>query len=445
MNMDQNKVNTIKGLIGQMKESDLRKKVGEVFGVSKTRRNEIYNKIVNTGSPAKTVEKKTMAPPVEGVHTKFNKDSAEIDMVDKKIVTLDDLLEACNVDTEVWEVERHIINKWEVARKDTRRDLSWKNGKIEGYTKDEGEMTVYPLFQVKAWLKKKVEAVSIKKMFAKFLDEAKNYAPKTFSYTPPSNDKNCVLILNLQDFHLGKLAWGKENDGQDWDLKIAQAAYKSAIQDLLAKSPVARVKEIVLIIGSDFFQVDTPKNTTTAGTAVDVDSRWTKAFSVGCDLLTQTIEGLASKFNVTVMAIPGNHDETKSFFLGSYIEAWFRNHNNVRVDNGPKSRKYYGFGKNLVGFVHGNKQKLDDLPLTMMVENQDIISNYKWKFFLTGHLHHDKMKEIKGTKVMTAPALCATDSWHHEHGYVGCVRTSQGILLSEEDGLEAIFYSKPVE
>lgn len=61
----------------------------------------------------------------------------------KRIKTLKDLLAHCEVDLGVWEVERHVINKWEVGAKDA-----------------DGEIVVEPLFQVKAWLRKrKLETV----------------------------------------------------------------------------------------------------------------------------------------------------------------------------------------------------------------------------------------------------------------------------------------------
>src|SRR5689334_6849187 len=53
--------------------------------------------------------------------------------------TLDDLLKHMKVDLSVWDVERHVINKWEVGSKHPRT----------------GEVTVTPLFQIKAWLKRK--------------------------------------------------------------------------------------------------------------------------------------------------------------------------------------------------------------------------------------------------------------------------------------------------
>ena len=54
---------------------------------------------------------------------------------EKNPATLKDLLKACDVDKSIWQVERYVVNKWEVAMK-------------------MGETTIVhrPLFQVKAWL-----------------------------------------------------------------------------------------------------------------------------------------------------------------------------------------------------------------------------------------------------------------------------------------------------
>lgn len=57
---------------------------------------------------------------------------------DERIVTLRQLIEACDIDLGVWDIERHVINKWEVGAKG-----------------DDG-LVVEPLFQVKAWLVRKV-------------------------------------------------------------------------------------------------------------------------------------------------------------------------------------------------------------------------------------------------------------------------------------------------
>lgn len=62
----------------------------------------------------------------------------ELESASSQIKTLDDLVEACKIDLEVWQIDRHVINKWGAL----------------GKTAD-GANVVVPLYQVKAWLSKR--------------------------------------------------------------------------------------------------------------------------------------------------------------------------------------------------------------------------------------------------------------------------------------------------
>ena len=63
------------------------------------------------------------------------RNTATAESTSGRITTLDQLLAFCRVDLDVWRVERHVVNKWEVGAKDPS-----------------GGVVVEPLFQVKAWL-----------------------------------------------------------------------------------------------------------------------------------------------------------------------------------------------------------------------------------------------------------------------------------------------------
>lgn len=69
-----------------------------------------------------------------------------------RIVTLEQMLKYCEIDKEEWKVERYLVNKWEIARKQTEKDLVWEGGSLEGYSRDTGKFFTSPLFQVKVWL-----------------------------------------------------------------------------------------------------------------------------------------------------------------------------------------------------------------------------------------------------------------------------------------------------
>ncbi len=339
--------------------------------------------------------------------------SAEIVTDDTK--NLEDVLAICNVNEQNWNVKSFAVDQ-----------------------KASGKFTWRVSFD-----KKKPE-VNDSALLDEFIEKASQHAPKKWNIEKPSGNKDCVFILAPVDLHLQKLCWAKAV-GADYDLAIAKQVFNDAISDLMKKVPVDRVEKIAIVIGSDFFHTDTEQNTTTAGTHVDVDSRWEKAFSEGCDLIVDAISALSQKIPVTAIVIQGNHDKTRSYYLGAYLSAWFRNNKNVTINNAPTHRKYLSYGKTLVGFSHGNNEKLKSLPMIMMRENQETISNHKYMEFLVGHRHIEAVEETLGVKVRTCSSLCPADGWHSEKGYVANVRTCQGFLYSKNHGIEAIYYSKPVE
>jgi len=104
---------------------------------------------------ADAVFEKEEEPDSEEFTKKVEGNNMEVIGPPGRILSLEDLLKACDVDLEEWEVDRYVVNKWEVGRKQTEKDLVWENGVVNGYTTDTGKMHVEPLFQVKAWLVRK--------------------------------------------------------------------------------------------------------------------------------------------------------------------------------------------------------------------------------------------------------------------------------------------------
>lgn len=90
-----------------------------------------------------------------------SKDTSEIEYRSQRITTLEQMLEICKVDLNIWEVERYIVNKWEVGVKSQSKTLAWENGKIiQGNLSTKAEVIVEPLFQIKVWLKRKNTEIS---------------------------------------------------------------------------------------------------------------------------------------------------------------------------------------------------------------------------------------------------------------------------------------------
>ncbi len=93
----------------------------------------------------------------------------------RRIKTLEALIDECGIDLEVWKVERHVINKWEVGAKDLV-----------------GNIVVQPLYQVKAWLSKKVPDKTVFPPFQ--IVHVK--APKAKRVEIPKREVKTALVLS---------------------------------------------------------------------------------------------------------------------------------------------------------------------------------------------------------------------------------------------------------
>lgn len=395
-----------------------RRFLGSALGLKKSQRNDVAARIlkeegVKPGNVARGEGADTQNR--ETITTRLIGDEFSADVEVSRQQTLEEVIQLCNVDLTKWEPKGFSLTR-------KKSGFGWN-----------------------ARFSKKDHSTDFSPAIAAFEAASKAHAPKKWAYDKTmSKERDCLYVLNTHDVHFGKLAHPPETGGAPWDTRIADQVFRQIINELMDKAPKDRIEEVIIIVGSDMLQIDNNQSTTTAGTYVDSDTRLAKVFEVAAKAVTDIVEQLASRFKVRVIAIPGNHDSTISFCLGKYVEAWFRTHPNVVIDSSPKSRKYYGYGKTLIGFDHGNDTKLNDLPLILMRENQDTISQYRYQEVLTGDKHHEFVNDIKGVRVRIAPALCPNDRWHSAKGYVGNMRQSQGLLYHRESGLEAVFYSTPL-
>ena len=184
---------------------------------------------------------------------------------------------------------------------------------------------------------------------------------------------------------------------------------------------------------------------TTAGTKQDMDSRFGKVYREARQTLVQAIDMMKQIAPVDIVVQPGNHDSISLFTMGDSLECYYHDEKGVTVNNSAFPRKYYRFGQTLIAFAHGDKESLKKLPLLGAVENKKDWAECKYIEWHTGHKHMEQVSEDMGIKVRILPSITAPDFWHSSMGYVGNVRNAQAFLYHKDNGLEAIFYSKPVK
>ena len=263
-----------------------------------------------------------------------------------------------------------------------------------------------------------------------------------YVYDKDTNQNGSFLFeLPIMDFHLGKLSWSGETGQADYDLKLAEMLWRKTVDDLIVKAlGFGDIEKIIFPVGQDFFHFDTPRTTTTAGTQMDSDTRWEKMFVKGIELLVWAIEKLRKIAPVEVLWIPGNHDQMLSYAATVGLSQRYSNINSVTVDLSATPRKYRLFGKNLIGYSHGEKEgkRLEGL---MQVEAPELWGKSVFREFHMGHLHTELTKTNNGIIFRRISAITATDSWHVENGFIGSVRQAQAFIWDKELGLQAILNS----
>ena len=351
------------------------------------------------------------------------------------IHTLEQLVEYAKIDLNLWNVDRFVVNKWEVAAKDNSGHLHSK-----------------PLFQVKAFLSKKKHIEEARQE----IDELKKLAKSSASRPLPVkklNNGNLMLEINIPDAHLGKLAHTVETRGANYDTKVAEHEYDTAFRTLLARASKYKYDEIVYVVGNDLLQSDDPEGRTTKGTYVSTDGRFYKTFKVARTMIVKHIETLRQYARIVrVIVVPGNHDSRSCFHLGDSLECYFHNYSDVVVDNEPVARKYLLFGKVLLGFTHGHTGKHSDYPMLMASEVPELFGLSKFREMHCGHRHKTQsdltrvreIDESHGVRVRILSALTATDAWHSQSGFVGNLRGAEAFVWDAESGLVANYhYNNP--
>lgn len=344
----------------------------------------------------------------------------------ERVKSLADLIRVCEIDTAEWDVERYVCNKWETSAKVGPQDTA--------------EVKVTELYQVKAWLKRKVALLAARAEVEALLAEARQGLPTIKAVAPKAPKSGFMLELNIADLHNGKLAWSGETGHDPYDTKIAEALHDAAVEALLQRTSAYRFDEIVLAVGNDLLHVDSRSNQTTAGTPQDTDSRYYKVFLSTRRMTQRAIERCRKLARVRVVMVPGNHDRDSVWHLGDSLACVYDGCKDVVINNAPTQRKYVEFGKVMLMLTHGDKGKRADYPLLMATEQAAMFGRTQFREAHTGHLHQTQVQEWHGVRVRILPSLAGVDAWHAENTYTGNIRAAEAFIWSASEGLVGTAY-----
>jgi hypothetical protein len=265
------------------------------------------------------------------------------------------------------------------------------------------------------------------------IEDMKAHAPKYPVIKYPVSKEGYCLVIDPADVHIGKLCSAFET-GEDYNNQIAVNRVREGVHGILNKAKGFRADKILLIIGNDILHVDTPRRTTTSGTPQDTDGMWYDNFLIAKKIYIEIIETLLTIAPVHVQYDPSNHDYTNGFFLADSIASHFSNCKSISFNVSPAHRKYFVYGKNLIGTTHNDGAKETDLALLMAHEAADNWAGCKHKYFYTHHIHHKKSKDYMSVCVEALRSPSGTDSWHHRNGYDHAPKAIEAFIHCKEHG-----------
>lgn len=334
-----------------------------------------------------------------------------ISITEGEPITPEIVMEAHNIDPNLWEVVTFKNNFWQSQAKGGKK---------------------ISLYQSKITVKPKLFALNMFDIKRHF----EGFKPKHIQAEPNYNDvsHNIMIEVNICDLHLGKLAWNGDT-GEDYDYKIATKSFNKIIENNIRKIKEYKPEKILFVWCNDFFNADGITESTTGGTPQSCDLRWQKLFMVGCDLLVNAIETFKQYAPVESFYIASNHARQAEFYALCYLDAWFRNDNNVKIITNCKSRYYYKYGINMIGFSHSYYEKRTNLKNLMSVEEPKMWAATKYREFHFGHYHKEAVEEEGGVIMRWLPAMTGTDNYHYDSGYLGAIKRSFSFVWHKEKGL----------
>mgnify|MGYP003143752766 CR=1 FL=1 len=345
-----------------------------------------------------------------------------------RVKSLEDLLSACQVDLNEWDVDKYDIGTYEVT----------------GFDNDRNPVTV-TMFRTKAWLKRIRPELDIKKIKAELIEDLRNLSPKVakIKRDRPEDRTNLHLLeISAFDLHLGKIGI----KGDEYSMEIAEERLLSAIEHLLYRAQGYYIDKILFIVGQDLLNSDGdwPIPSTTRGTPQFNSNYHIDMYRYARKLMIKAIDILSEVADVHVMVIPGNHDRESVMHLGDTLELYYENNKNVKVDNSDCLMKAIPYGNNLIISDHGDGPKTNDLPGIIAQRFKNLWSDTVYVEVHRGHYHTNKamklqaIEELNGITVRNLSSMSATDYWHDSKGFIGNIKKAQAFIYSRQNGLQGI-------
>lgn len=271
---------------------------------------------------------------------------------------------------------------------------------------------------------------AIKAGLAAFVSELPRLPDVPLSSSVQVKDRLASYVFG--DPHFGMFA-SKDETGEDFNLKIAEAVHRAAIDQLAYSTPPAR-QGLLVLLGDNFHYDSQSPKTPAHGHLLDADRRFVHMVQTTMRALRYMIETLLRKHrSLRVIVSPGNHDPALSPFLAIALDQIYKHNKRVSFDITPGVFHYFRFGRVFIGAHHGHKTKPKDLLGVMASDHPRDWGETLHRHFYCGHLHHQYSQEYPGLVVEGFNTLASKDAYATEGGWRS-KRAAKAIIYDREQG-----------
>lgn len=338
-----------------------------------------------------------------------NTSTSNIILPNKDNYTEEDLLKAHGYDSSKWKIVKHQSSRW-----NSGPDV---------------------LISSKIFVRPRNPLEGSPETLMRRMDDALKIPKKTPPKEITKKDIDNLLVFPISDLHYGLLSDEYTSDNV-YNMKIAEDRLWEYIYTTLDNVNTKNIKRILITFGNDFFNCDNVQGTTVHGTPQDNEGSYLTIWDRGVNLGISIIDYLLNKLesvDIDVIGVQGNHDLQSSHAMITALYFNYKNEKRVHVDvhSDEKSRYYYGYGENLIGF--GHETKIKECHRIMSSECQNW-SNFKYRTMFLGHLHKEEVLDTGALVVRRLPILSGKSTWTDQQGFMSHPR-AQSFVFNANRGL----------
>ncbi len=323
--------------------------------------------------------------------------------------TLQDLLSRANKSMMAEELESVVPNSHVLQGTSTLYKVNEETGQKE---------------EVLQWVKTKTDKDNELEMVHQVTSElARSVEGLAVPVEVPELVQDDLLVTYVStDLHLGQYSWAEET-GSDVN---AETVYKNTVMAMrLLRDTTPNAKECIVLDLGDTLHSSDDANRTKSGHVLDVDTRHAKVFKALVDMKIEMIDLALEKHElVKYVIVAGNHSDLVPNYLMAMLSAYYRNEPRFQVDENVAIHKYHRHGETLLGFTHGHTSKMARLSEVMVWDRKDDISSTSYRYWLTGHVHSDRVLDGGICRCESFRNNTKNDAWAAGMGFRGNKQTT---------------------